>query len=280
MMDKKITIISYCLMGFLIIIGVGIGIDTYYINSQISKLSFPVNNIEKKPSGKKMISGSKTREEKKKVVQEIAASLEEMTAEQAYDWFQDILSRDMLNWANPSNKMLDDSANHGEDLMDELRRLSCFDDTGIEDMMRRMEDPDYRYRDIIAAGHKPPADANELHGYLSDLDMSSFDKSVRRQIADFNEKLDYLLDKTKHENEITYEDSKLAYNLYRQFNEVISSELVRQSCGDVCYRVGQMTEQFRIYYGYHPRGSIPITYLPGTFAAFPLYYPLNPPERN
>ena len=293
MNTHKVAIIHVVLIVILIVIGLFLFLDTYRIQEQKEKVEFIPEikeggaisrNIRTRPS-------HITKFMHEMAVRQMAEALDDMTADEAYDWFQNILEKDIQGWKNPSNSSLDDSVNRSSLLHEELSRLASLDYISIDDMMRRAEDLDYMKRELVVRSdgsiHSRGkfTEASDLHTYLAELDMSLFDVEAKKQITDFNSKLGVLLEKMDNAQEIQEEDCQLALVLLREFNESLKNVLLKQHWGTDYVVLGEMTSQsipVPVLYFEKKSSRIELNYssFVGTLAGHKWLYPLKKPEQE
>ena len=251
MNTDKVTIIHEVLIGILIVIGLFLFLDTYRIRKQKEMVEI-IPKIKEGDAISRNVrpgSGHLTKSMRETAVRQMAEALDDMTTDEAYDWFQNILEKDIQGWKNPSNRSLDDSVNRSSILHEELSRLASLDYVSIDDMMRRAEDPDYKKRELVVRSdgsihsRGKITEASDLHTYLAELDMSLFDVDAKKRITDFNYKLGGLLEKMDNAQEIQEEDCQLALVLLQEFNETLKNELLKQHWGTDYVVLGEMTSQ-------------------------------------
>ena len=245
MQKHIVTIIHLILIAILLVAGLLLLVDMHHVNQRCTNQEIFSGQEEQEviPQGSKPHSGKTAKSMREQAVMEMTKALDGMTADEAYDWFQDILEEDIRNWRNPSGKSLDDSVEWARELGDELERLAAFDYISIEDMMMRAEDPDYKTRNMVVIPGSKRTTIDDLRGYLAELDMSSFDAKAKAGIMDFNGKLDGLLAKMENGADIREEDGELALELLREFNETLKKELLKQHWGEDYVILGEMTNQ-------------------------------------
>jgi len=245
MQNQLVTIVHVILIVILAVIGLFLFIDMQRVNEQHPTVEFVTEKdaVENTSEKNKPVSRRMTKAMREAAVQKMAEALDDMTANEAYDWFQDILEKDIKSWRNPSNKSLDDSVERARLLREEIERLVSLDYVSINDMMMRAEDPDYKTRNMVAIPGSKRTTIDDLHSYLAELDMSSFDAKAKAGIMDFNGKLDGLLAKMENGEEIQEEDGELALELLREFNETLKKELLKQHWGEDYVILGEMTNQ-------------------------------------
>ena len=245
MRNQLMTIIHLVLIVILAMIGCFLLMDMYHVNERRPNVEIVTENAagEIHSEKDKPVSRRMTKTMREEAVQKMAEALDDMTTEDAYDWFQGILEKEIQTWRNPSNKSLDDSVERGLLIRNELERLVCLDYVSIEDMMRRAEDPDYREKEVVVLPGQKRTTASDLHAYLAEQDMSQFDVNLQKQFTDFNARLGGLLEKMNHAQEIQEEDCQLALELLREFNETLKTELLKQHWGTDYVILGEMTSQ-------------------------------------
>ena len=245
MRNQPVIIIHLILIVILAIIGCFLFMDMRHVDERHPNVEIVKENTEGEDHSEKgkPISSRMTKAMREEAVKKIAEALDDMTAEDAYDWFQNILEKDIQTWRKPSNKSLDDSVERGLLLHGELDRLDSFDYVSIEDMMRRAEDPDYLDKEVVVRPGQKRTTANDLHAYLAEQDISQFDANSQKQFMDFNARLGGLLEKMNHAQEIQEEDCQLALELLREFNETLKTELLKQHWGADYVILGEMTSQ-------------------------------------
>ena len=245
MRNQPVIIIHLILIVILAIIGCFLFMDMRHVDERHPNVEIVKENTEGEDHSEKgkPISRRMTKAMREEAVKKMAEALDDMTTEDAYDWFQRILEKDIQTWRNPSNKSLDDSVERGRLISNELQRLISLDYVSIEDMMRRAEDPDYLDKEVVVRPGQKRTTANDLHAYLAEQDMSQFDAKFQKQFTDFNTRLGGLLEKMNHAHEIQEEDCQLALELLREFNETLKTELLRQHWGADYVILGEMTSQ-------------------------------------
>ena len=245
MRNQPVIIIHLILIVILATIGCFLFMDMRHVHQQRPNVEIVTENAagEIHSEKDKPVSRRMTKAMREEAVKKMAEALDDMTAEDAYDWFQNILEKDIQTWRNPSNKSLDDSVERGRLISNELQRLISLDYVSIEDMMRRAEDPDYLDKEVVVRPGQKRTTAGDLHAYLAEQDMSQFDAKFQKQFTDFNTRLGGLLEKMNHAHEIQEEDCQLALELLREFNETLKTELLRQHWGADYVILGEMTSQ-------------------------------------
>ena len=287
MQNQLVTIVHVILIVILAVIGLFLFIDMQRVNEQHPTVEFVTEKdvVENASEKNKPVSRRMTKAMREAAVQKMAEALDDMTANEAYDWFQDILEKDIKSWRNPSNKSLDDSVERARLLREEIERLVSLDYVSIDDMMRRAEDPDYKKKQTLILTGQKITTASDLHDYLAEMDMSQFDADFKKRITDFNDKLGGLLAKTNHAQEIQEEDCQLALDLLREYNETLKTKLLKQHWGTDYVILGEMTSQpVPIPVFYHEKSSdkMKANYASfiGTMAGHKWLYPLKQPEQE
>ena len=282
MRNQSVTIIHLILIVILAMIGCFLFMDMRHVHEQRAKVEIATENEtgEIHSEKDKPVSRRMTKAMREEAVQKMAEALDDMTTEDAYDWFQNILEKDIQTWRNPSSKSLDDSVERRLLLGDELERLSSLDYVSIEDMMRRAEDSDYLDKEV---GQKRTT-AGDLHAYLAEQDMSQFDANFQKQFTDFNARLGGLLEKMNHAQEIQEDDCQLALELLREFNETLKTELLKQHWGADYVILGEMTSQpVPVPVFYKRDSSMEKSFnesFIGTLSGHKWLYPLKQPEQE
>ena len=286
MRNQPVIIIHLILIVILATIGCFLFMDMRHVHERRPNVEIDTENMagEIHSEKDKPISSRMTKAMREEAVKKMAEALDDMTAEDAYDWFQNILEKDIQTWRNPSNKSLDDSVERGLLLHGELDRLDSFDYVSIEDMMRRAEDPDYLDKEVVVRPGQKRTTANDLHAYLAEQDISQFDANSQKQFMDFNARLGGLLEKMNHAQEIQEEDCQLALELLREFNETLKTELLKQHWGTDYVILGEMTSQpVPVPVFYKRDSSMEKTFnesFIGTLSGHKWLYPLKQPEQE
>ncbi|MBO7090713.1 MAG: hypothetical protein J6W23_02925 [Victivallales bacterium] len=286
MRNQPVIIIHLILIVILAIIGCFLFMDMRHVDERHPNVEIVKENTEGEDHSEKgkPISSRMTKAMREEAVKKIAEALDDMTAEDAYDWFQGILEKDIQTWRNPSSKSLDDSVERRFLLDDELGRLDSLDYVSIEDMMRRAEDPDYLDKEVVVRPGQKRTTAGDLHAYLAEQDMSQFDAKFQKQFTDFNARLGGLLEKMNHAQEIQEEDCQLALELLREFNETLKTELLKQHWGADYVILGEMTSQpvpIPVFYKRDSsmEKSINESFI-DTLSGYTWLYPLKQPEQE
>ena len=286
MRNQPVIIIHLILIVILAIIGCFLFMDMRHVDERHPNVEIVKENTEGEDHSEKgkPISRRMTKAMREEAVKKMAEALDDMTTEDAYDWFQNILEKDIQTWRNPSNKSLDDSVERGLLLRGELDRLDRFDYVSIEDMMRRAEDPDYLDKEVVVRPGQKRTTANDLHAYLAEQDISQFDANSQKQFMDFNARLGGLLEKMNHAQEIQEEDCQLALELLREFNETLKTELLKQHWGTDYVILGEMTSQpVPVPVFYKRDSSMEKTFNESfidTLSGHKWLYPLKQPEQE
>ena len=286
MRNQPVIIIHLILIVILAIIGCFLFMDMRHVDERHPNVEIVKENTEGEDHSEKgkPISSRMTKAMREEAVKKMAEALDDMTTEDAYDWFQNILEKDIQTWRNPSNKSLDDSVERGLLLHGELDRLDSFDYVSIEDMMRRAEDPDYLDKEVVVRPGQKRTTANDLHAYLAEQDISQFDANSQKQFMDFNARLGGLLEKMNHAQEIQEEDCQLALELLREFNETLKTELLKQHWGADYVILGEMTSQpVPVPVFYKRDSSMEKTFNESfidTLSGHKWLYPLKQPEQE
>ena len=286
MRNQPVIIIHLILIVILAIIGCFLFMDMRHVDERHPNVEIVKENTEGEDHSEKgkPISRRMTKAMREEAVKKMAEALDDMTTEDAYDWFQNILEKDIQTWRNPSSKSLDDSVERGLLLHGELDRLDSFDYVSIEDMMRRAEDPDYLDKEVVVRPGQKRTTANDLHAYLAEQDISQFDANSQKQFMDFNARLGGLLEKMNHAQEIQEEDCQLALELLREFNETLKTELLKQHWGADYVILGEMTSQpVPVPVFYKRDSSMEKTFNESfidTLSGHKWLYPLKQPEQE
>ena len=286
MQNQPVIIIHLILIVILTTIGCFLFMDIRHVHEQRPNVEIVTENETSEIHSKKdkPVSRRMTKAMREEAVKKIAEALDDMTAEDAYDWFQNILEKDIQTWRNPSSKSLDDSVERGLLLHSELDRLDSLDYVSIEDMMRRAEDPDYLDKEIVVRPGQKRTTAGDLHAYLAEQDMSQFDANFQKQFTDFNARLGGLLEKMNHAQEIQEEDCQVALELLREFNETLKTELLKQHWGADYVILGEMTSQpvpIPVFYKKDSsmEKSVYESFI-GTLSGHKWLYPLKQPKQE
>ena len=135
MQNQLVTIVHVILIVILAVIGLFLFIDMQRVNEQHPTVEFVKEKdaVENTSEKNKPVSRRMTKAMREAAVQKMAEALDDMTANEAYDWFQDILEKDIKSWRNPSNKSLDDSVERARLLREEIERLVSLDYVSIDD---------------------------------------------------------------------------------------------------------------------------------------------------
>ena len=286
MRNQPVIIIHLILIVILATIGCFLFMDMRHVHERRPNVEIDTENMagEIHSEKDKPVSRRMTKAMREEAVQKMAEALDDMTTEDAYDWFQGILEKDIQTWRNPSSKSLDDSVERRFLLDDELGRLDSLDYVSIEDMMKRAENPDYLDKEVVVRPGQKRTTANDLHAYLAEQDMSQFDANFQKQFTDFNARLGGLLEKMNHAQEIQEEDCQLALELLREFNETLKTELLKQHWGADYVILGEMTSQpvpIPVFYKKDSsmEQSVYESFI-GTLSGHKWLYPLKQPEQE
>ena len=97
MQKQLVTIVHVILIVILVVIGLFLFIDMQRVNEQHPTVEFVTEKdvVENASEKNKPVSRRMTKAMREAAVQKMAEALDDMTANEAYDWFQDILEKDI-----------------------------------------------------------------------------------------------------------------------------------------------------------------------------------------